>query len=156
MLLIKPKKNILTICFLSMLSACGGGEISESNNSFGQPGATPASGEWNVQAKIAINADGAITNIEQESTISVNANGTASISATDTECSIRVNFNGSTINYQTTCLVNTEANSCTLTFTGFAAISRNAASGSFNPETVICSNASASYTGNITASRNIN
>lgn len=150
MLFTKPLKTLLTISFLASLSACGGGEISSDNSSFGSPGATSAAGKWDLQANISVNAGKTTNNFKQKSTISVRPDGTATIITTDTDCAIKVNVNGSRINYETSCLVKSGDNTCTLTFSGFATISSDTASGSFTPRTAVCNNASASYIGNIT------
>jgi hypothetical protein len=149
-------KLLFPLSLISLITACGGGDISSDNSSIGSQGATPFAGTWTLNANISVNAAGTASAITQTSTVSVNANGAAAISTTNTDCSVSVNFNGSQINYQTTCLVSngtTGGAACTLTFTGFAAIVGSSASGSINPQTVLCNNAAASFTGNITGAK---
>lgn len=157
----KLKNFVLIPTLLLTITACGDSATSsnDSGSAFGSPGATPFSGTWNINARLAVQAGSTTTNISQTSTVIVNSNGSTGIASTDTDCSVRINFNGSTINYQTTCLINNGvegAAACTLTFTGFAAItgssSNAAAGGSFNPQTLACNGAAVSYTGTIAGS----
>ena len=150
------KRFAFSTAFALFLVACGGGDISSTDNSFGSQGATPFAGSWTFNARISVNVAGTTTTISQASTVAVDGNGAAAINTTDTDCSVRLNFNGSQVNYQTTCLVSngvTNAVPCSLTFTGRASVVGNSASGSINPQTVLCNGVPATFTGNISGLR---
>lgn len=159
------KKTLLVTALISLISACGGSDISSSSNSntFGSQGATPFAGTWTLNARISLSItsnDSLSTSttttqsINQTSTVGVDSNGAAAINSTDSDCSINVNFNGSQINYQANCLIAIPAGSpCLIRFTAFAAIVGTSASGSFSPQVTQCNNAAVSYIGNLSGTQ---
>lgn len=149
------------LCLLplaAVLASCGGG--SSDTGAAGGSG-TPFTGPWFLRATINVNVAGTATFFTDTSRVVVGAGGNSVITDTDSECSLDVFVNGDVLTYETTCVftaTSEEATApCVLTIRSRAKIRGTPGnaqlSGSFGPDTEVCTGVAASYAGNLVGSQ---
>ncbi len=146
-------RRLWLLLLAAALAGCGGG----SSESGGTGSATPFTGTWFLVATFNVNIGGTATFLTDTTRVVVGADGNAVITGTDSECSLDVFVNGNVMTYETTCVFTATSDDatapCVLTLRSRAGISGPPGgarlSGSFGPDTEVCSGAAASYAGNL-------
>ena len=153
---------ILTILFV--VAACSGGSSDGGGGSLQGP--TTHAGRWTLTALITAIVAGTTFNIETTSLVNIQSNGAVGILSTNTDCALSIFVNGNIMTYREECVFpgatggdgengqGSDRAPCTLEMEAIARIvSTTTGSGTFGPESLVCSGSAASYSGTLVAVR---
>ena len=138
---------------LAVLTACGGGS-SDNGGGAGNPasGSTANTGLWQLISTLSVIVSGSATTLTHTSIVNIAANGVVTFQSTNSVCAVSASVNGNTLFYTEQCSFAGENPApCTLTMSTAAAFNPGVSlSGTFGPESFLCSGNGTSYTGNLT------
>lgn len=151
------RKFLGTVLILAVVSGCSGGETEGGG---GSAGATLHDGFWTLVARITAIVGGAVNALEHTTKIKIEKTGNVAILSTDSTCGLTIFVNGNMLHYEEKCVFPGAAEdggdnvACTLTMRTVAQIvTPQAGSGTFGPETLVCTGTAASYSGTLVATR---
>lgn len=155
----KWKRTLFLAPLALMLAHCGGGDSDSGGG--GNAGATSFTGDWILRAVFNVNLGGTAHTVEDTTEVVVGASGNAVIADTDSECSLNVFVNNRVMTYETTCTFTATSDDasapCSLTIRARGSIRGSPGNGRvsapFGPDTVVCSGAAVSYSGNLVGSQ---
>lgn len=148
-------RMILVAATMAVLVACGGGSSSSTTGNGGSgnpaPGATPNVGLWELISTLNIIVAGSANTLTHTSIVNVAANGMVTFESTDSICAVSASVIGNTLFYTEQCtFAGQNPAPCILTLSTAAAINQGVSlSGTFGPETLLCSGNGTSYSGNL-------
>ena len=157
------RRCAVTLTILLVVTACSGGS---SDGGGSLQGPTKHAGRWTLTAVITAIVAGTTFNINTTSLVNIQSNGAVGILSTDTDCALSIFVNGNIMTYREECVFpgatggdgengqGTDRAPCTLEMEAIARIvSTTSGSGTFGPESLVCSGTAASYSGTLVAVR---
>lgn len=157
------RRCVLALTILFGVTACSGGSSDGGGGSVQGP--TTHAGRWTLRALITAVVGGATSNIDTTSQVNIQSSGAVGILSTDTDCALSIFVNGNVMTYREACVfpgaagegADGEASdraACTLEMEAIARIvSNTTGSGTFGPESLVCTGTAASYSGTLVAVR---
>ena len=156
------RRCAVTLTILLVVTACSGGSSDGGGGSIQGP--TTHAGRWTLTALITAIVAGTTFNINTTSLVNIQSNGAVGILSTDTDCALSIFVNGNIMTYREECVFpgatggddgqGSDRAPCTLEMEAIARIvSTTSGSGTFGPESLVCSGTAASYSGTLVAVR---